>query len=81
MVGVRSFDGLSARRIALDGEPALSPVVLLQPGSETYSPVIASDGNDYLVAWSEGFRFCGFECFFPPFKLLALRLRPDATQQ
>ena len=40
----------------------------------------ASNGTDYLAAWSDGARECNITCPpFPPFRLLAIRLREDGT--
>jgi len=39
---------------------------------------VAANGTDYLVAWIEG-AFCAFPCVGVPSRILALRLRADAT--
>jgi hypothetical protein len=73
-------DGMSARRIALAGDALPAPPVPLGSTQNAYNPAIASDGEDYLVAWSDGFRACLFECTYDRFKLLGVRLRADATR-
>lgn len=71
---------LRARTLAMSGRPDLSPAVVVEENRDVYQPAIASDGQDYFVVWSEGFRSCPFECVYPPFKMLATRLRSDATR-
>jgi hypothetical protein len=75
----RGVDGLTARRIVLSGQPAMSAPVLLGTSRDVYWPSIAWNGTDYVVAWSEGFRDCFIECALLPFRLLALRMRDDGT--
>lgn len=63
-----------ARLVALHGDPLPNPVITLTTNEFVYRPAVASNGRDYLVVWSEGWRDCTFTCILPPFRLLAARV-------
>lgn len=47
-------------------------------GEEPGDLAVASNGADYLVAWSEGRRFCGIPtCMVDPFRVFAARVSDD----
>ncbi len=73
-------DCIASQRISLTGELTVStPLTVGTPGAP-YNAAVASNGTDYLVVWSDGNRQCVTLCpTFPPFRLLAMRLRADGT--
>ena len=73
---------ISARPIALAGPPLTAPAVRVADAGDHYEVALASDGTDYLVAWSEGFRLWYYTCLCEsgPFRMLAARLRADGTR-
>jgi len=71
---------VSTHQIALDGPPLSGDSVAVSAPGEHYDVAVASNGNDYLVAWSEGFRNCAFLCILSPFRILAVRVRADGAR-
>jgi hypothetical protein len=72
---------IQSRPIAFSGDPLLTPVSVVTSAGYPYDLALASDGSDYLVAWSEGFRDCVILCPpLDPFKIETLRLRTDGTR-
>ena len=45
-----------------------------------YDLTIGSNGDDYLIAWSDGMRACTFLCAIPPFRIMGVRTRADGTR-
>ncbi|MHB0972391.1 MAG: hypothetical protein ACYC7A_12740 [Thermoanaerobaculia bacterium] len=73
--GVASGSGLL--RIRFKGEPIAG--VTKGPGEYVYNAAIATNGEGYVVVWSEGYRGCNFTCAIDPFQLLAARFSADGT--
>jgi hypothetical protein len=70
--------GARLLRIRFRGEPVAGTTTI--PNREdTYNAAVATNGDGYLVVWSEGYRTCYFECYFDPFQLLAARFSADGT--
>lgn len=66
-------NGIAVQRIRFAGEPLLGESTIIER-VYAYGAALASDGEDYLVVWSEGFRECQFLCFLEPFQILAARV-------
>ena len=66
---------MEARRVAMTGEPLLfNPVPI--PVSVFSTPLLASNGKDYLVVWAD--RQCG-GCPVSYYRILAMRLGADGS--
>jgi hypothetical protein len=70
---------LYARRVAMAGDPLASPAMVVTPNGFPSDPALASNGEDYLLAWSDGACIIGPPGACEPFRLLAARLRSDGT--
>lgn len=58
--------------------PLLHERVALASGADQHTPALASNGSDYFVVWSDGFRHCQILCpGYPFFELRGIRLRSD----
>ncbi|HYU26484.1 MAG TPA: hypothetical protein VEO74_14840, partial [Thermoanaerobaculia bacterium] len=71
---------LHTRHIALSGDPLASSAVSTTLNAFVYDVTIGSNGDDYLIAWSDGMRACMFLCAIPPFRILGVRARADGTR-
>ncbi|HUP49073.1 MAG TPA: hypothetical protein VNA04_09830, partial [Thermoanaerobaculia bacterium] len=66
-----------ARRVAMLGNPDMTAAAIVHGGGFNHDVTVASDGRDFLVAWSEGQRECVITCSIGPFSLLAARVGAD----
>jgi hypothetical protein len=70
-----------AQPISMTGFPTSAPPIFLTQAAYPHPPVIASNGTDYLVVWSDGYIpqliYTGIE--YPPYRLYAMRVRADGT--
>jgi hypothetical protein len=65
-------------RIRFSGEP-IAGTSTFPSGEYAYNAAVATNGDGYLMVWSEGFRECHFTCVIEPFQLLAARFSADGT--
>jgi hypothetical protein len=70
---------VAVQKISLSGALHAEPPVVVTPPLYSFDGAIASNGSDYLLVWSEGFRDCNITCAPTPLRIEALRLRADGT--
>lgn len=63
-----------SRRLAMSGGADLRPEEVVSGRGFSYDVTVASNGNDFLVAWSEGRRDCVPTCSLDPSSLLGARV-------
>lgn len=70
---------MSARRLNLLGELQTGQAEVISARRDYHDPSVASNGADYLVAWSEGFRECNTLCMVDPFSIEGVRVRANGS--
>lgn len=74
-------DCVMARRVSMSGTAAVSGGVKLLIDAHRSEPVIASDGENYLVVWIDPECPAPDDCLRPPGnRVLSMRFRPDGSQ-
>ena len=68
-----------SRTLTMSGAALMSTVETISAQGFNYEVTAASDGNEYLLAWSEGRRDCVVGCGFDPFSILAARVARNGT--
>lgn len=69
----------ATQKIWLSDALRAEPPVVVTPPLDSFEAAIASNGSDYLLVWSEGFRECNILCAPSPLRIEAVRLRADGT--
>jgi hypothetical protein len=64
-------------RIRFSGEPIVGTTTL--PGEYAQNAAVATNGDEYLVVWSEATPPCQYVCVPVPYQILAVRVSADGT--
>ncbi|MHB0972393.1 MAG: hypothetical protein ACYC7A_12750 [Thermoanaerobaculia bacterium] len=64
-------------RIRFSGEPIAGTTTL--PGEYSHDSAVATNGDEFLVVWSEGLPPCQYLCLPIPYQILAVRVSADGT--